>query len=120
MHPPINVLIDFNEVIQNHETLQDITFKGLPKNVTPITPMTRNFQHHHFIQESNTFKTFNISQYQLPLAPAFCLTNFKAQGQTIECLIIDLRQPPNNVQLNIHKIYVTLSHLRSLNGVVVL
>jgi ATP-dependent exoDNAse (exonuclease V) alpha subunit len=120
MHLPINVLIDFNEIIQNHETLQDITLEGLPKNVIPITPITRNFQYHHFVQESNTFKTFNISQYQLPLAPTFCLTNFKAQGQTFECLIIDLCQPPNNVQLNMHNIYVTLSHLRSFDGVVLL
>ncbi len=29
MHPPINILIDFNEFTQKHETLQDITLKGL-------------------------------------------------------------------------------------------
>jgi hypothetical protein len=40
------------------------------------------------------------------------------QGQTFEHFIIDLCQPPNNVQLNMHNIYITLSRLYSLNGFV--
>jgi hypothetical protein len=120
IHPLVNVFIDFNEVIQYHETLQDITLEGLSKNVILIAPIIKNFQYHHLVQESNTFKTFNISQYQLPFALAFYLIDFKVQGQTFERLIIDLCQPPNNVQLNMHNIYVTLSCLPSLNGFVIL
>jgi hypothetical protein len=63
MHPPINVLIDFNEFILKNETLQDINLKGLPKNVKSITPITRNFQYHNSMQGSNISKTFNISHY---------------------------------------------------------
>jgi hypothetical protein len=80
----------------------------------------RNFQYHHFIEESNTSKTFNVSQYQVPLAPAFCLTDFKAQGQTFEHLIIGLCQPSDSIQLNMHNMYVTFSRLRSLNGLIIL
>jgi hypothetical protein len=29
MHPPVNILIDFNEFIQKHKSLQDINLKGL-------------------------------------------------------------------------------------------
>jgi hypothetical protein len=29
MHPPINILINFNEFKQKYETLQDITLRGL-------------------------------------------------------------------------------------------
>jgi hypothetical protein len=90
MHPPINVLINFNEFIQKYEMLQNINLKGLPKNVISIAPIIRNFQYHHSIQGSNTSKTFNISRYQLPLASYFCLINFKTQGQTFEDLVIDL------------------------------
>jgi hypothetical protein len=90
MHPPINVLINFNEFIQKHEMLQNINLKGLPKNVIPIAWIIRNFKYHHSIQGSNSSKTFNISRYQLPLASYFCLTNFKTQGQTFEDLVIDL------------------------------
>ncbi len=70
----------------------------------------RNFQYHHFIEESNTSKTSNVSQCQLQLAPTFCL---------IEHLIIGLCQPPDSIQLNMH-MYVTLSCLRSINGLVIL
>jgi hypothetical protein len=91
MHPPINVFINFDEVIQYHETLQNMILEGLSKNVILIAPIIKIFQYQHFVQESNTFKTFNISQYQLPFAPTFCLIDFKVQGQTFERLIIDLR-----------------------------
>jgi hypothetical protein len=33
MHSPTNVYVDLNEFIEKHDTLQDITLKGLPKNV---------------------------------------------------------------------------------------
>jgi hypothetical protein len=65
MRPPINVPIDFNEFIQKHEVLQNINLKGLLKNVISIAPIIRNFQYHHFIQGSNTSKTFDISRCQL-------------------------------------------------------
>ncbi len=64
-----------------------------------IAPITKNFQYHHF-------KKFNINQYQLPLAPTFYLIDFKFQGQTFEQLIINLHQPPDIVQLNMHNIYM--------------
>jgi predicted membrane-bound spermidine synthase len=106
MHPSINVLVNFNDFIE-----KNIKLEGLLKNVIPIIPISRNFQYHHHILESNTSKTFTINRYQLPIASAFCLIDFKAQGQTFDNLIINLQQPPNNVRLYMHNIYVTLSHL---------
>jgi hypothetical protein len=120
MHPPINVLVNFNDFIKKNIKLQNLKLKGFPKNVIPIIPISRNFQYHHHILESNTSKTYIINRYQLPLALAFCLINFKAQGQTFDNLIIDLRQPPNNVHLNMHNIYITLSHLQSIDGFIIL
>ncbi len=111
MHPPVNVLANFNDFIEKNIKLQNIKLEGLPKNVIPIIPISRNFQYHHHILELNTSKTFTINRYQLPIALAFQLTNFKAQGQTFDNLIIDLRQPFDNVHLNMHNIYITLSCL---------
>jgi len=37
MHPPINVLIKFNDFIKKNIKLQNIKLKGLLKNVIPIT-----------------------------------------------------------------------------------
>jgi hypothetical protein len=56
----------------------------------------------------------------MPIALAFCLTDFKAQGQLFDNLIIDLQQLPNNVCLNMHNINVTLSCLRSIDGFIIL
>jgi hypothetical protein len=61
-----------------------------------------------------------MNRYQLSIALAFCLTNFKAEGQTSDHLIIDLHNSPNNVPLNMHNIYVTISHLCSIDGFVIL
>ncbi len=80
MHPPINVLVNFNDFIEKNIKLQKIKLEGLFKNVIPIRFISRNFQYHRHILELNTSKTCTINRYQLPLALAFCLTNFKAQG----------------------------------------
>jgi hypothetical protein len=120
MHPPTNAYVDLNEFIKKHDTLQDITLEGLPKNVIPIVLISKTFQCHHQIPQSNTSKTFNINRYQLWLAPIFCLIDFKSQGQTFDHLIINLKQPPNNVLINTHNIYVTLSQLRFSDGLVIL
>jgi hypothetical protein len=117
MHSPIDVLVNFNDFIAKNIKLQNIQLEGLPKNVIPIIFISRNFQYHHHILESNTLKTYIINRYQLPLALVFCLTNFKAQGQTFN---IDLRQSPNNVHLNMHHIYVTLSLLQSMDVLIIL
>jgi hypothetical protein len=92
MHPPINVLVNFHDFIEKNIKLQNIKLESLLKNVIPIIPISKNFQYHHHILESNTSKTFTINRYQLLIALAFYLTYFKGQGQTFDNLIIDLWQ----------------------------
>ncbi len=84
MHPPINVLLNFNDFIKKNIKLQNIQLEGLSKNVIQLIPISSNFQYHHHILESNTSKTFTINKYQLPIAPTFCPIDFKAQGQTFD------------------------------------
>jgi hypothetical protein len=79
MHPPINILVNFNDSIEKNIKLQNIKLEDLLKNVILIIPILRNFQYHHHILESNTSKIFTINRYQLPIALAFCFTNFKTQ-----------------------------------------
>jgi len=100
--------------------LQNIKLESLLKNVIPIIPISTNFQYYHCIFESNTSKTFTINRYQLLIAPTFCLVDFKTQGQTFDNLIIDLWQPPDNVHLNVHNIYITLSPPQSIDGFIIL
>jgi hypothetical protein len=56
---------------------KNITLEGLPIDVILIIPILKHFWYHHFIQESNTSKTFNINIYQLPLALICSLIDFK-------------------------------------------
>jgi hypothetical protein len=49
MHPPINILVNFNNFIEKHVNLQDIILENLPKNVIPIGFISRSFQYHHQI-----------------------------------------------------------------------
>lgn len=56
----INILVNFNEFIKKQISLQNITFEGLSQNVIPIS---RNFQYHHHISKSHTFKAFIINKY---------------------------------------------------------
>ncbi len=65
MHPLTNVYVDLNQFIKKYDSLQDITLEGLPKNVIPIVLISKTFQYHHQIPQSNTSKTFNINRYQL-------------------------------------------------------
>jgi len=43
MHPPINVLVNFNEFANKHINLQNITFNGLTTNVILIAPISKSF-----------------------------------------------------------------------------
>jgi hypothetical protein len=63
MHPPINVLVNFNDFIEKYIKLQNIQLEALPKNVIPLIPISSNFQYHHHILDSNTSKTFAINRY---------------------------------------------------------
>jgi hypothetical protein len=49
MHPPINVLVNFNEFVNTHINLQNITFNGLTTNVILIAPISKSFEYHHQI-----------------------------------------------------------------------
>jgi hypothetical protein len=63
IYPPINVLVNFNDFIKKNIKLQNIKLESLPTNVIAIIPISTNFQYHHHILESNTFKTFTINRY---------------------------------------------------------
>jgi len=43
MHPLVNILVNFNDFIEKNIKLQNIKLEGLPKNVIPIIPISRNF-----------------------------------------------------------------------------
>jgi hypothetical protein len=77
---------------------------GLPPGTIPIFPSRRLFS------LKGVTKTV-IDREQYTLTPAYAFTDYKAQGQTMESVIIDLAKPLSG-KLTAFNAYITLSHSR--------
>jgi len=62
-------------------------------------------------------KKFSIRRKQIPMCPAFCLTDYKVQGQTLAAAVLDLKDESTSKGRDKHNkfcsVYVQLSRLRS-------
>ncbi|KIM64653.1 hypothetical protein SCLCIDRAFT_114614 [Scleroderma citrinum Foug A] len=50
-----------------------------------------------------------VKHRQFPVTPAYAFTDYRAQGQTIPYVIVDIATPPTG-GLNLFNLYVALSH----------
>lgn len=86
------------------------TFDGLDPSVMPVFPVERSI----------TLKGYSVRRKQVPMCPAFCLTDYKVQGSTLTSAILDLKDDPTIRGLDRHRkfcsTYVQLSRLRSSKG----
>lgn len=101
--PPVCVLIKPRRLRQSE-------FEGLEAAVMPVFPL----------EKSITLKGYSVRRRQVPMCPAFCLTDYKIQGSTLTTAILDLKDDPTSKARDHHKkycsIYVQLSRPRSLEG----
>jgi hypothetical protein len=87
-----------------------ISLESLDCNILPIFPL----------EASISLKGYSVRRRQIPICPAFCLTDYKVQGRTLTSAILDLKD--NRIARGQHShrkycsMYVQLSRLRSLNG----
>ncbi|KAF8673089.1 helicase family, partial [Rhizoctonia solani] len=58
-------------------------------------------------QVSNVRRT--VERWQFPITPAYAFTDYRAQGQTIPAVLVDIATPPTGGGLNAANIYVALS-----------
>ncbi|KAJ3995759.1 hypothetical protein F5050DRAFT_1572918 [Lentinula boryana] len=63
-------------------------------------------------QKKGPLVSRTIKHKQFPLTLAYVFTDYRAQGQTIALVIIDIASPPTG-SLNLFNIYVALSHRHS-------
>lgn len=61
-------------------------------------------------------KRRTVSRVQLPITPAYAFTDYRAQGQTLDCCIVDIGPPPT-WQLTPFNAYVTLSCSRGRHNI---
>ena len=96
-HPPAAVLFF-------PHTGSKVQIPGLPKGVIPIFP-----SHNTFTLEGR--RRITVHRQQLPITAAYAFTDYKAQGQTMECIIVDLAKPPSGAFTGF-AVYVALSRSR--------
>jgi ATP-dependent exoDNAse (exonuclease V) alpha subunit len=75
---------------------------GLAENVIPISPVTKMFT----IMKDRSQIT--VHRTQLPLKLAFAFTDYRAQGQSLKPVIVDIGPPPYG-HLTPFNIYMALS-----------
>jgi hypothetical protein len=94
--PPLYVLVKLDRT-------KATTLTGLTNGVIPIVPMSRPYT---FTDASGVKKT--VARWQLPMTGAYGFTDFRAQGQTLHCSMIDIGKPPTG-ELTAFNAYVALS-----------
>lgn len=77
---------------------------GLSDGVLPLFPTQKTFSLPGKIKRT-------IHREQFALTPAYAFTDFKSQGQTIDCVLVDLGKPPT-ATLTSFNAYVALSRSR--------
>ena len=78
-----------------------VQIPSLPKGVIPIFPSRNTFSLEGKCQ-------ITVHREQLAVTAAYAFTDYKAQGQTMECVIVDLAKPPSGAFIGF-AVYVALS-----------
>lgn len=58
--------------------------EGLVPAIVPVFPLERSI----------TVKCYSVRRKQIHMCPAFCLTDYKVQGSTLDSAILDLKDDP--------------------------
>ena len=97
LYPPSAVL--FSPIIPSTIQLQ-----GLTQGTLPIFPLTKTFK-------LGSTSAVTVKRTQYSLTPAYAFTDYKAQGQTMDSVIVDIGKPPTGA-LTGFSVYVALSRTR--------
>ena len=80
---------------------------GAEDNTTvPICPVKKSIRLN--LHENSKKTVCTVTRRQLPITAAYALTDYRAQGQTIPAVILDLAPPPTG-KLSLFNLYVALS-----------
>ena len=82
-----------------------VTFERVPEGIIPIVPSKIGFS---VTGEGGKIK---LERRQIAIVPGYAFTDYKAQGQTMERVIIDISKPPTG-KLSAFSVYVALSRSR--------
>ena len=101
-------------VLFRQENPKHLGFEHLEANDFPVFP----------IERSITIKTYSVRRKQVPICPAFSLTDYKIQGATLKTAVLDLKDDRSAKGQDMHKKFcsmlVQLSRPQSLDGLYLL
>jgi hypothetical protein len=105
---PIHVLQNVPVYILVKLTRTRLTaLEGLEECVVPIEPSTVEIPI-IMIQSGKKIKK-TVRRTQFPITPAYALTDYRSQGQTLHKLLIDIQTPPGPKALTLFSLYVMMS-----------
>jgi hypothetical protein len=97
-------------VLFQPEKSNPLAFEDLEATVVPVFPTERSI----------SIKGSSVRRKQVPICPAFCLTDYRTQSLTLPTAILDLKDDPSMKGQDEHKKfcsnYVQLSRPQSLDG----
>jgi hypothetical protein len=96
--PPTYILVKLDKT-------RATQLEGLDNNVIPIEPLSKSFR--ISVQEEK-LTTRTVTRTQLPITAAYACTDYRAQGQTMAAVIVDISTPPTG-GLSLFNLYVALS-----------
>lgn len=102
-------------LIRKNNDIQSNTFDGLDNNLLPIFPIDKTFT----FKPLHLTKSMTIQRKQFPLTPCYSFTGFKAQGKTLNKIIVDLVKPEYG-PLTKSFAYVALSRCQKLDDLLIL
>ncbi|CAF1656296.1 unnamed protein product [Adineta ricciae] len=119
---PLHTLVEINtsEVESNLDGLRPklIPIPLIKKRFT--VPIKQLFGHlFDRVQSGRKIpQVIQVTRTQLPSVPAFAITTYKAQGLTMNKILVDLQVPPGALQ--VASIYVPLSRVKKEDDIVIL
>jgi hypothetical protein len=94
---------------------KQLKFSGLQDTLIPLFVENKTF----YVKPSTyATKTVAIKRTQFPLTPCHAFTSYKAQGTTLDNLIVDLARPQGKIDYAYT--YVALSRVRTLDNLFIL
>ena len=95
-YPPPPPVIYFKPKMQTNTV-----FEGIPEGIIPISPSMV-----HFGVDADGEKV-KLERRQLAIVPSYTFTDYKAQGQTMECVFVSIFKPPSGLLMPF-SMYITL------------
>ena len=85
-------------------------------DIVPVFPERHTFD---WVRSNNSnpdgVEVVRVTRMQLPLLPAYCFTDYKAQGRSLEYAILDLKSVKS-----VQGAYVMLSRVKNVRGMAIL